>query len=139
MSDTTATTETTEEVTASIFMIDGVEAPTPSNFNPVYSDYDSSNAGRSETMVMNRDVVRTNLKSPKYEWKLKTPDMRKLLKMVQPEKITVRVFDLYADVATPYTEYECYCSPTRNITLLKWDPVNPEESWWQVQLEFIEY
>ena len=128
-----------EIVYDSIFMINGEEAPTPSNFNPVYSDYDSNNAGRSETMVMNRDVVRTNLKSPKYEWKLKTPDMRKLLKMVEPERITVRIFDLYKEASDPYSEYECYCSPTRNITSLKWDPVNPEESWWQVQLEFIEY
>lgn len=139
MQDNTTAAETAENTIASIFMIDGVEAPTPSNFTPVYSDYDSDSAGRSETMVMNRDIIRTNLKSPKYEWKLQTPEMRKLLKLVQPEKITVRIYDLYAEAENPYTEYDCYCSTTRTVTLLKWNPADPEQSWWQIQLEFIEY
>lgn len=128
-----------EETTASILQIDGVEAPTPYDFAPTYSDYDSEGSSRSETAVLNREIVRTNLQSHAFYWRLQTPDMRKLLQMVKPPSLTVRYFDLYADAATQYTEFTGYASPTRSISLVKWEPTDPEQSWWEIKLEFIEY
>lgn len=125
--------------TASILMINGVEAPTPADFLPTYSDQDSENSKRSETAVLTREIVRTNLRSHSFRWKLQTPDMRKLLNMVLPARLTVRFFDLYAPADSPYTEFIGYASPTRTVKLLKWEPNAPEQSWWEIQLDFIEY
>lgn len=125
--------------TASILMIDGAEAPTPYDFTLTYSDYDSENSTRSETAVLNREVVRTDLRSHPFHWRLQTPDMRKLLQMVKPKVITVKCFDLNQDADTQYSEFKCYAGATRTVKLLYWNRDDPEKSWWEIQLDFIEY
>lgn len=124
---------------ASILQIDGVEAPVPCDFNPNYSDYDSESSGRSETFVLMRDVVRTNLRAVSFTWRLKSPEMRKLLEMISPKEVIVRFYDLYQPAITPYSEFAAYAETTRDIKLLNWQPNNPEESWWELEISFIEY
>ncbi len=125
--------------TASILKIDGVEAPTPYNFGLTYSDYDSKNSSRSETWVLNREIIRTDLKSHAFYFRLKTPEMRQLIKMIKPAKITVSFFDLNASAESPYTEFVGYADPTRKVQLLHWNSEDPEESWWELDTSFIEY
>lgn len=123
----------------SIMKIDGVEAPAPSDFSPTYSTYDSKNSKRSETLKLNREVVRRDLRSHTFSWKLKTPDARKLLSMVAPDVITVSCFDLLKPADDPYSEYQCYADTTRTVKLIHWDRNDPENSWWEIKLDFIEY
>ena len=108
----------------SIIKIDGVEMPTPSDFSPTSSDYDSKNSGRSESMEMTRDII---------------PDMRKVWNAVLPEKLSLTFFDLGQPADTQYSTMSCYADPSRKPKILKWEPQNPEESWWEFTTTFTEY
>lgn len=129
----------TESSFDSILQIDGEETPVPCDFNPNYSDYDSESSGRSETFVLMRDVVRTNLRAVSFKWRLKSPEMRRLLEMISPKEVTVRFYDPYQPASAPYSEFTAYAEATRDIKLLDWQPENPEESWWELEISFVEY
>lgn len=125
--------------TCSIITIDGVEMPTPSVFSPTSSDYDSKNSGRSESMFMTRDIIRKDVRTASFTWRLKSPDMRKVWNAILPAEIEVRFFDLAQPADVQYSTMKCYADPTRKPQLLKWDPYDPEESWWELSTTFTEY
>mgnify|MGYP006914182455 FL=1 len=108
----------------SIIKIDGVEMPTPSDFSPTSSDYDSKNSGRSESMEMTRDIIRRNVRTATFTWKLQTPDMRKVWNAVLPEKLSLTFFDLGQPADTQYSTMSCYADPSRKPKLLKWEREN---------------
>ena len=125
--------------TYSIVKIDGVEMPAPSDFSPTSDDYDSKSAGRSENMFMTRDIIRSNVRTASFTWKLQTPDMRKVWNAVLSPKIKVTFFDLAQPADTQYSTMDCYADPSRKPKLLKWDPDDPEKSWWEFTTTFTEY
>lgn len=121
---------------ASILTIDGVEAPTPSDFKPGYSTYDSKSSGRSESYHMTRDIVRSDLRKAVFGFRLKSAEMTRLLGMIAPSMVTVGYYDI---LTGGYTTFKAYASPTREIGLLHWNPDDPAESWWSAEISFIEY
>lgn len=125
---------------ASLMKINGTEIPPPSNLGPLlYKTYDSESAGRSETFVMTRDVVRRNVRKFTLTWKLKTPDMRTLLELLEADAVTITLFDLKQDADTKYSDIEVYPEPSQSVECLFWDPYDTEESWWQLTVAFTEY
>ncbi len=124
---------------ASIIKINGIEMPPPSEFDPEYNDYDSQSAGRSETMVMTRDIIRTDVRTVMCTWKLQTPEMRALIAVIKQPSVELSFFDLNQSAAVQYSTMTCYGEPTRKPKCLKWDPYNPERSWWSISIKFTEY
>lgn len=122
-----------------IIKIDGAEMPVPSAFAPMYKDYDSENSGRSETMTMTRDVIRTDVRSMTYTWRVQTPDLRTIINAIKPVSVELTFFDINQPAETRYSTATCYANPTRQPTLIKWDPYDPERSWWEITVEFVEY
>ena len=125
--------------TASIIKINGVEMPTPSKFRPRYKDYDSQNSGRSEKMVMTRDIVRENLRAVDVTWIVQTPVLRAIIAAVKPPELELTFFDINQPADTQYSTITCYADPSREPTLVQWYAENPEESWWEYSTTFTEY
>lgn len=123
----------------SIVQIDGVEMPTPSDFDPTSSDYDSKNSGRSESMYMTRDIVRSNVRTATFTWKVQTPDLRTVWNAAKKPKVTLRFFDIDQPAVVQYSTMTCYGDPSRKPKLLKWDNDDPERSWWEFTVKFTEY
>lgn len=123
----------------SIAKIDGVEVPAPSDFTPLYEDYDSESSGRSETWIMTRDIVRRNVRQMSYTWRVKTPELRKLIAMIEPASVELEFFDVSGTVANSYSRMTCYATPKREPKLLYWNRHDPEESWWEITVQFTEY
>lgn len=124
---------------ASIIRIDGAEMPVPSSFAPVYKDYDSKSSGRSESMIMTRDIVRADVRAMTYTWRVQTPDLRTIIAAIKPAKVQVRFFDINQPASAQYSTVDCYADPTREPKLLKWDPYDPEQAWWEITVKFVEY
>lgn len=124
---------------ASIIKIDGAEMPVPSDFEPQYKDYDSANSGRSEDMSMTRDVIRTDVHGITYTWRVQTADLRTIINAIKPAAVQVTFFDVNQPKETQYSTIKCYADPTREPKLLKWDPYDPEKSWWEITAKFVEY
>ncbi|MBP0985107.1 MAG: hypothetical protein J6A19_15420 [Oscillospiraceae bacterium] len=124
---------------ASIVKINGVEMPTPSNFDPLYKDYDSKSAGRSEDVTMTRDVIRSDVRQVTFTWKVQTPDLRKIRQAIKPLSLELTFFDINQDADTQYSTMTCYAEPSRNPKLVQWDPFDPEQSWWEFTVTFTEY
>ncbi len=124
---------------ASIIKIDGVEMPAPSDFRPLYKDYDSKNAGRSESMVATRDVIRSDVRKMSFTWKVQTPNLRKIRNAIKPLVLELTFFDINQDAQTQYSTMTCYVEPTREPRLIPWDKTDPERSWWEFSISFTEY
>ena len=124
---------------ASIIKIDGVEMPVPSKFAPVYKDYDSKSSGRSESMVMARDIVREDVRAITFTWRVQTPDLRRIISAIKPDEVQVEFFDINQPADVQYSTVRCYADPTREPTLLQWEPYDPEQSWWEITVKFVEY
>ena len=124
---------------ASIVKIDGVEMPTPCRFAPAYKDYDSKSAGRSENMYMTRDIIRSDVRKATFTWRVQTPDLRRIISAIKPPRIKLRFFDINQDAATQYSTMTCYADPSREPEVIKWDPHDPEETWWEITVIFVEY
>lgn len=127
------------EKTVSIIKIDGVEMPTPSSFKPLYKDYDSKNSGRSESMYATRDIIRSDVRKMSFTWIVQTPDLRKIREAIKPPKIQVRFFDINQPADVQFSTMECYADPSREPEVLRWEPSDPEKSWWSFTTSFTEY
>lgn len=126
-------------MSASIIKIDGAEMPPPCEYSPTSSDYDGSNAGRSESMTMIRDVVRQNVRTASFTWRLQTPDMRTVWNAASKLRVKLRFFDLSQPADTQYSTMDCYADPSRKPKIIKWDPDDPEKTWWEYSTTFTEY
>lgn len=126
-------------MSASIIKIDGVEMPPPSEFSLTSSDYDGSNAGRSESMAMIRDIVRQNVRTASFTWRLQTADMRKVWNAACKLRVKLRFFDLGQPADVQYSTMDCYADPSRKPRILKWDANDPEQTWWEYSTTFTEY
>ena len=124
---------------ASIIKIDGVELPTPSDFKPVYKDYDSKSAGRSEDLTMTRDVIRSDMKQVTFTWRVQTADLRTIREAIKPLSLELTFFDINQPASVQYSTMTCYAEPTREPEVIKWDACDPEQTWWEFTVTFTEY
>lgn len=124
---------------ASIIKIDGVELPTPSDFKPVYKDYDSKNAGRSEDLTMTRDVIRSDMKQATFTWRVQTADLRTIREAIKPLSLELTFFDINQPASVQYSTMTCYAEPTREPKVIFWDAYDPEQTWWEFTVTFTEY
>lgn len=76
-----------------LLKINGVAMPTPVTYNVTQNDIDSSNTGRSETGVMNRDRVRAGVYKIELAWKnISTTELEKITNAIKDASFSVTFF-----------------------------------------------
>lgn len=119
-------------------IIDGETAPPPrypGGYSPVYSDFDSGNSKRSEAGVLRRQCIRKDVVSPKFKWRIKTAELKKLLNMITPERLSVKIYD---PKLMGFREFTGYAQATRQPELVS-SGEKYEDCWWDFECSFIEY
>ena len=107
----------------------------PGGYSPVYSDFDSKNSQRNEIAKLHRRVIRTDVVSPKFSWRIQTIALNKLLNMIKPAKLNVKIYD---PMLLGFREFVGYAQATRQPTLVLAGNTY-EECWWDFECSFIEY
>ena len=74
-----------------------------------------------------------------FTWIVQTPDLRKIREAIKPPKIQVRFFDINQPADVQFSTMECYADPSREPEVLRWEPSDPEKSWWSFTTSFTEY
>ena len=115
--------------------INGVEAPTPSEWTVVDSDFDSDDSVRDETGFLHRTVIRRKQHAPKYKWRLTGKKLSELLKMIDSATLSVTYYDL--TTKKPVT-ISCYPQATRQPKLVL-QRSTYDECIWDFECSFIEY
>lgn len=117
--------------------IDDVVMPTPTGVKYSYSVFDSDNSKRSETGVLHREVIRKNVHSPTFTFKLQTADYRKLMTAIEPDVIKVKYLDPKSE--TGYmTIDEAYAQATLTPELML-QAATVDDMWWSLSVTFIQY
>lgn len=119
-------------------MINDVPAPEPKypgGYSPVYSDFDSNDSKRNEVGTLHRQVIRTDVVSPKFSWRIQTAALNKLLNMIKPAKLNVKIYD---PMRLGFREFVGYAQATRQPSLLL-PGKTYEDCWWDFECSFIEY
>ncbi len=74
--------------------VDGVKLPTPSTFDVEYSDIDVDSLRLLTTARLKRNRVRSDIQKVKIGYLLKEiPEIDKIMKMIKPETINVKIYD----------------------------------------------
>lgn len=115
--------------------INGVEAPTPCEFTPIDSDFDSDDSERDETGVLHRTVIRRSQHAPKFKWKLSGKELAVLLKMIDATSLQVTYFDIKTQQLITFTGYP---QATRQCKLLL-QAETYNDCLWEFECSFIEY
>ncbi len=118
--------------------IDEVKMPTPSGYTYVEADFDSSDSKRSETGVLVRDVIRTNVLAPEFTWNaITTVELNKILLAVnQSPRHNITVFDPCAEGYQ--RTFEGYAQATRKVSAVL-PRKDPRQTLWKLSLTFTEY
>ncbi len=107
----------------------------PGGYTPVYSDFDSSNSQRNEVAVLRRQCIRKDVVSPKFKWRIQTVELNKLLNMITPERLNVKIYD---PKLMGFREFVGYAQATRQPELVAAGE-KYEDCWWDFECSFIEY
>lgn len=115
--------------------VNGTALPTPKEFTPVYSDFDSSDSVRDETGYLRRTVIRTGQVAPKYKWILNTKELSDLLNLIEPEKLNVEYYD---PKKRAWTSFVGYAQATRQPKMFR-QRETFDACLWEIEISFIEY
>lgn len=113
--------------------INGVDLPSPASFKYTRSDLDSSDTGRNELGIMQRDRIRQGVYSLDLEWKGLTSSQLHLIETaVEPASLTVRF-------PTPagYQTKRMYVSD-RSIEMIIYKD-NIDKIRWDISFKLVEY
>lgn len=119
-------------------IINGEPAPPPrypNGYMPVYSDFDSKNSQRNEVAKLHRQRIRADVVSPKFSWRIQTAALSRLLNLITPEKLNVKIYD---PKLMDFREFTGYAQATRQPTLVLAGE-KYEDCWWDFECSFIEY
>ena len=115
--------------------VNGTTLPTPKEFTPVYSDFDSDDSKRDETGYLKRTVIRKGQVSPKYKWILDGKQLSDLLNLIAPSELQVEFYDPWKRAWITFTGY---AQATRQPKMFR-----PRETFdaclWELEISFIEY
>ena len=115
--------------------VNGTALPTPTEFTPVYSDFDSDDSKRNEAGFLNRTVIRKGQVAPKYKWILDGKQLSDLLKLIEPTTLTVEYYDLKERAWKTFTGY---AQATRQPKLFR-QRETFDACLWELEISFIEY
>lgn len=113
--------------------IDGVDLPSPSVFKIPESDLDSSDTGRNELGVLQRDRIRQGVYKIELEWKgITSSQLATIKSTVQPASLQV-TFPTEIGMQTK-TMY----AGDRNIEMVKYNK-NHDLIRWNISFNLVEY
>ena len=113
-----------------IINIDGINLPSPIEYQVTLADIDSDNSGRSDSGYMSRDRVRSNICSISISWAYLTIDeLNTIITQISKESFTVKYF--YGDYRTA-TMY----SGDKDIEMKY---IDNQEQRWNLSASLIEY
>ena len=115
--------------------INGTEAPTPTEWTVVDSDFDSDDSVRDETGFLHRTVIRKKQHAPKYKWRLNGKNLSKLLKMIDDTTLEVTYYDLLTKKLITFTGYPQATRQPKLVLQRK----TYDECIWDFECSFIEY
>lgn len=118
--------------------IDGEIMPTPSSYDYVEADFDSSDSTRTETGMLVRKRIRRGVLSPKFKWKgITTEELNTILAAIEPTWIEVSVFspkETSGDHMVTFTGY-AQATRTSSVVLPREDT---QETLWSFECSFIQ-
>lgn len=118
--------------------IDGVTMPTPSSYDYIEADFDSSDSTRTETGVLVRKRIRRGVHSPKFKWSALTTDqLNTILDAIEPVWITVSVFSPKKLTGDRMVTFTGYAQATRTATVVL-PRKNSIDTLWSFECSFIE-
>lgn len=117
-----------------LIYIGGSLMPALRTYRVDLQDIDSSDSGRSETGVMYRNRVRSNVYKIQATWRVKRTQLNQIITSITPAAFSVQFFDPNTDSVQTRTMY----AGDRSSTMIKNDN-KPEETWWDFSVNFIEY
>lgn len=117
-----------------LMSVDGVKLPPPRTYGVSLQDIDSSDTGRSETGVMFRNRVRSNVYKIQATWRLKRTDLATIITAITPVSFRVTFFDPNTLTSQTHTMY----AGDRSSTMVKNDD-DPNETWWDFSVNFVEF
>lgn len=108
--------------------IDGVVLPAPTDYSGSFSDLDSQQSGRSETGVMNRERVRSDIAKIKLGFKFLTQaEFELVTKAISPAKFTVKFYSGSIKTAEMYAGDR------------DWSLSSPKDNRWDISFSLTEY
>ena len=113
--------------------IDGVDLPSPSVFRIPRSDLDSSDTGRNELGVLQRDRIRQGIYKIELEWKgIDSSQLHLIESAIEPAELNVRF-----PTPTGMQTKKMYAGD-RNVEMVKYsDDFNKIR--WNISFNLIEY
>lgn len=115
--------------------INGKDLPTPTEFTPVYSDFDSSDSVRNEVGYLNRTIIRRGQVAPKYKWILNGLELSNLLKTIEPDTLDVEYYD---PKERAWKQFKGYAQATRTPKMFRQHNTF-DTCLWEFECSFIEY
>lgn len=113
--------------------IDGVDLPSPSVFKIPQSDLDSSDTGRNELGILQRDRIRQGIYKIELEWKGITSSQLHLIESaIEPSEINVTF-----PTPTGMKTKKMYAGD-RNVEIVKYDK-DFDKIRWNISFNLIEY
>lgn len=121
-----------------MLVVGGVILPNPSSYSRDDSDIDSSNSKRSESGILNREVVRAGVKTITASWdNLRLSQLRSMLQAVSGVSLEVTFFDITATGTTSTATMYVSGAKTYDIYLVNKDDL--DDSRCKITLTFTEY
>lgn len=113
--------------------IDGVDLPSPSVFKIPQSDLDSSDTGRNELGILQRDRIRQGIYKIELEWKgINSSELHLIESAIEPAELNV-TFPTPTGMATK----KMYAGD-RNVEMIMYDD-NFDKIRWNISFNLIEY
>lgn len=113
--------------------IDGVDLPSPSSFKMPRSDLDSSDTGRNELGILQRDRIRQGVYKIELEFKgINSSNLYKVESAIEPAELNV-TFPTPTGIQTK----KMYAGD-RNVEMVKYDD-NPDLIRWNLSFNLVEY
>lgn len=127
------------DIIAEIIEIDDTWLPGIADYKYTLEDIDSENTQRSETGVMNREIVRAKVYHADVMHKCTSTEMLDVCAAIKDNAtITANVLCPGKTAGEPYTELTLYVSKFENQLILYKDPNGNEEMWWQINYNLVE-
>lgn len=117
-----------------LIWIGGSLMPAPRTYAVSLQDLDSADSGRSETGMMYRNRVRSNVYKIQATWRLTRVDLAKIIAAITPASFSVKFFDPNTLTTPTKTMYAGDRSSTMVI-----NNGDPSETWWDFSVNLIEY
>lgn len=106
--------------------------PPPVDYEINYFDVDSGETTRSETGIMHRSLVRSEIFKLNLLWKVNKADLKKICDLLKPQILFVKFSE-------PCSDNEKSCEMYAGEQKVKCIGFDNDESWWSLSVSLTQY